>query len=138
MCYYVPVVTPTTFASVEQKTTATSSEVVVSVKEVCESYLDYGCSCMVHLRNMGIVISGYDAIDLVPNSFVGPFKGDVAIFNYPNGTAHAGYVLESYLSSFKMSQCNYTPGVCDTVIIQKDNPDLIGFIHRVNDPQNPI
>ena len=133
-CYYVEVVTPEVITMVEIET-ATSSEVVVSV--ICTDYRDYGCSCMVHIRNMGIVVSGYDAKDLVPNYFGSPFKGDVANFHYPT-IAHAGYVMEVYLKSFLISECNYTPATCGTRIIQKDDPNLIGFIHRPIDPQSPI
>ena len=97
-------------------------------EEVCGDYRDYGCSCMLYLQQIGHTIQGYDAKDLQPNSFAAQ-TGDVAIFRYP--LAHAGHVIETYIDSFLMSECNYKPATCGSRIIQNDDPALIGFIHKI-------
>ena len=117
--------------------TATSSDVVVSVKKVCADYRDRYCSCMSYLKLRGIVVSQKNASDLQPNYFGSPFKGDVAIFHYPN-IAHASFVEEVYLKSFLVSEWNYYAGKYSERVIQKDDPYLIGFIHKVSAEQNPI
>ena len=104
---------------------------------LCEDYTSYGCSCMSYLKLRGIVVSQKNASDLVPNYFGSPFHGDVAIFHYPN-IAHASFVEEVYISSFLVSEWNYYEGRYSERVIQKDDPYLIGFIHKVSDPKSPI
>ena len=136
MCYYsvAPVEVHDFNLGEPESETSTSSEVVVSV---CKSYTDYGCSCMIYLQNRGIVVSQKNASDLQPNYFGSPFKGDVAIFHYPN-IAHASFVEEVYLKSFLVSEWNYYAGKYSERVIQKDDPYLIGFIHNLQTEQNPI
>ena len=93
---------------------------------------------MIYLQNKGIVVSQKNASDLQPNYFGSPFKGDVAIFHYPN-IAHASYVEVTFPSgNFLVSEWNYYKGEYSERVILKDDPYLIGFIHKVSAEQNPI
>lgn len=115
-----------------------SAPVSVFIKEVEASPIEpevepYGAysSCMVYLRNRGIVISGMDAADLIPNYFGTPFVGDVAIFHYTN-TAHASYVELVYPSgNFEISEANYVSNEYSERLIMLDDPFLIGFLHKL-------
>ncbi len=92
--------------------TAEEVEEIVSEyreEKVCESYLDKYCSCMVYLQTeKGIDISG-NAIDIEPNYFGEPQRGDVIIFRYPNGKAHTAFLEEVYNEVYWISEWNYFP-----------------------------
>ena len=92
---------------------------------------------MQYLKIKGIQVSQKNASDLVPNYFGSPFHVDVAIFHYPD-IAHASLVEEVYQSSFLVSEWNYYEGKYSERVIMKDDPALIGFIHKVSAEQNPI
>ncbi len=84
-------------------------EEYIEPKKKCESYLDIYCSCVVYLQNKGIDISG-NAINLEPNYFGEPQRGDVIIFRYPNGKAHTAFLEEVYNEVYWVSEWNYFSG----------------------------
>lgn len=87
---------------------------------------------MVWLQTKFSGVDGYDAVDLVDmvNAFQ-PQKGDVVVFLYDNGVAHGAFVEETYLSSFKVSECNFTAGECGERIVKIDDPAIQGYIHKI-------
>jgi len=100
-------------------------------RETCESYLDYGCSCVIHVQAKCAPISG-DAEDVQLNYFGTPFVGDVAKFQYPL-FYHVACVETVFPSgNFIVSECNYRAGKCDnTRIVLKDDQYLLGFLHNI-------
>ena len=90
------------------------------------------CSCMIHLKRKGIIVSQKNASDLIPNFFGTPETGNVAIFHYKD-TAHAAYVEFPYPSgNFVVSENNYEKCKYTERLIMADDPFLIGFIRKVN------
>lgn len=86
---------------------------------------------MIYLQRKGIVVSGKNASDLIPNYFGVPSQGDVAIFHYTN-TAHAAYVEITYPSgNFEVSEANYIKNKYSERFIMKDDKYLIGFIKKI-------
>ena len=104
-------------------------EDVVVLPEVCASIYDYGCSCMVYLRNIkGQPVAGFDAKDLDPTGFQA-HAGDIALFKYGD-VYHAAFVEENYPEAFKVSEWNYKRGQYTERIIRADDKNLRGFVYR--------
>lgn len=113
------------------------ADTVITIEVVEEPLLEEEgiyCSCMIHLKRKGIIVSQKNASDLVPNFFGTPETGDVAIFHYTD-TAHAAFVEFPYPSgNFVVSENNYEKCKYTTRLIMADDPFLIGFIRHVGNP----
>lgn len=81
------------YVSADTKITIEFEEVDFEENERCDNLYNYGCSCVVYVREIkGIDFQG-DAYTAQPNYFGRPFVGDVAIFHYPE-ISHLAYVEE--------------------------------------------
>ena len=119
----------------ETDTTETPSNDGVSV---CQSVYDYGCSCIVGLReNKGVDIKG-NAIDFNVDYFGDVREGDLAKFVYANNIEghHIALVLEGYGDVWEQYECNMPAGTCRTRLVssnpehRKYDPAFVGFINR--------
>ena len=96
------------------------------VQDICTGPF---CSCVIFLRETkGLDVRG-DAEFLVPNYFGTPREGDIALFKYSSGVAHAAYVFTSFTdNAFYVHEANFKRGEYTERAIFTDDPFLIGFI----------
>lgn len=82
---------------------------------------------MVYLQiEKGLPIYG-DAVDIEPNYFGEPRRGDVIIFRYTNGKAHTAFIEEVYNGVYRISEDNYYEGKHSQREILFTNSDIYGF-----------
>lgn len=107
--------------------------VLIEEQGKCTSIYDYGCSCMVGLRNEGYAVEGMNAEDLHSNSEVG-YTNDIILFKYWNGEEwiyHAGTIRVTFPSGLmRIYECNYKAGVCEERDVLKSDPAIRGYIHK--------
>lgn len=100
----------------------TPLEPVLATTEVCKSYLDPYCSCMVYLQNKGLPIKG-NAEDIEVNLFQLPVRGDVVLFKY----GHAAFVEEVYSEYLFISEWNYYEGKYSERLVPVYSKDIKGY-----------
>ena len=101
-------------------------------------YLQPNCSCVVYLQEQGVELYG-DAIDLNPNYFGSPERGDVVLLHYPDKEnpgdiiGHAALVEASYPGGMWVSEDNFRKCQHTQRLVKWDDPYIYGYV-RANNP----
>ena len=105
----------------------------VVVHRCDKSIYNYGCSCIIGLKNLGYPVDRFNAADLQVSSQWG-VKDDLVLFTYGTGIdkQHVACISQNMIGAHEIYECNKIKGVCGNRIIKKDDVTIRGYIHNTN------
>ena len=109
-------------------------DVVFTPLHRCDkSIYNYGCSCIIGLKNLGYPVDRFNAADLQVSSQWG-VKDDLVLFTYGTGIdkQHVACISQNMLGAHEIYECNKIKGVCGNRTIAKDDITIKGYISNRN------